>query len=252
MGWRAASSGEGASVSEFKSSRIGLGQRRPDVLSWMYRLAAALFVFAAHPAAAVPVAFHFQGEVVSVDTALTGGGSPFAAGAPVSGTVIYDSDALNAFPMPGFGFYPNAVTSLSLTVGGYAAGATDGQITISDDQGGKDEFVVASDRFIFDLTGPTVNGLTLSTVELTLSEMAGDPISGSDLPITPPDVTLFATAAGVLGFESAAGLQRVAFEMTAIPVAEPVMSGLFLAGFLMVAAGMIGRARSRTSAAAPA
>lgn len=179
---------------------------------------------------AAPVTYLFEGRITAVDAALSSAGPPFVLDGVVSGTLTFETGAVNAFPLPGFGFYPDAVVHLSLSTAGYEASASGGTITVSDEFFGTDEYAVHSDRFIGALAAPAAGAFVLDSLDLVLRKMAGDAISGIGLPLSPPDLTLFTTAEGILGFDRAGGLKRVLFELTSITIVEPGPAALYLGG----------------------
>lgn len=100
------------------------------VLTCILTLSASLttMVFSASNAHASAMTFNFTGELIRVDTPLSGA---FTTGNKFSGSYTFDSNATSNQPGPSpIAFFTNAISNLSLSVGSepYTASATNGDI----------------------------------------------------------------------------------------------------------------------------
>jgi hypothetical protein len=146
-------------------------------------------------AQAAPITFAYQGIV---DT--TTGGAAFDAflGETIRLEYTFDAD-FDLDALPGDfdrGFYPDVITAISATVGGYSATGSGGNIFVSAENfmGVEDEYSVDAGAG-GDISGPDIGGLPLVYVELYLNNLppiGTDPAFDDDsLPLSQPDSFLF-------------------------------------------------------------
>jgi hypothetical protein len=132
-------------------------------------LMAFAFVSSAH---AAPITFAYQGIVDS-----TTGGAAFDAfmGETIRLEYTFDPD-FDLDALPGDfdrGFYPDVITAISATVGGYSATGSGGSIFVS-----AENFMAVEDEYSVvagaggDISGPDIGGLPLVYVELYLNNSA--------------------------------------------------------------------------------
>lgn len=172
-------------------NRLLKAYRRATVLF----LAVLLTFVSPHHIMAAPITFIAQGPVDYVSPVLTG---KFSIGDMMSIVYTFESLTPDHDPDPHSGWYPNAITNLTVTVGGYTAtGTSNIDIRINNDSDLYGE--IATDIFLIDvrgpLSGPSINGYTVDPIQsgLTLycvndvDGFTSPPLTSDALPLVPPD-----------------------------------------------------------------
>lgn len=177
--------------------------------SWRSALFGAALTLLSGVAQALPITFSFTSTVAEVDPPLSGVG---IVGDTLRGTFTFDSAALSEpSDAPGMrAIYPEAGSTLTLTVGDYTARATGFYITILNDWTADGAFL--GDRFIVATTAesqidaPTVGEYAFGTFALEVIDPTGTMLDSVAIPTS-------TTAFEGLSYDSAAhiGFQKPLF-----------------------------------------
>lgn len=174
---------------------------------------AAALAFATH-ANAASVTWNFSG---TINTILTG--SPldgtFSFGQSASGQITLDTGTTDDDGDASIGLYSGAVTSINVTIGGYSASATGGDVYVQNDFP-EDALSLAGavNTGIYDgnaaVSGASVGGLSLGIIALNFLDFSAfNPLSSDAFPAL-SDLNAFANTDryGYLGFQDAAGAEE--------------------------------------------
>jgi len=147
------------------------------------------------------IAFHFRGEVRFIDPELI---EFFPGGTRVTGVFGFNSETEDRSGSPNDGLYWDALGFGHVTVGhpqdtfpDYSAQISDGDILVSDNRFGFDEYhVEVGEAFPCgngDISGPAVDGWELCGFSLALQDPDAVAFDSDRLPLIPPDLNDFAS-----------------------------------------------------------
>lgn len=191
-------------------------------------------------AGAATIRVSLTGTIDSVDFQLVSG--PFAVGDPVSVSFEVDSTTPDAVPDdPSWGYYIGAVSSLSITFGGYTGtGTGENSLTVEDNRGAP-PFVVEAFAVQSEITGDGVAGFPPSHVLFYMFADTTTVFSSDAIPAT-LDLADFLDPTVVLAFADEQDfivldvIVAATVESLSYPVAEPDVLTLLLLGVLGAAA----------------
>ena len=187
----------------------------------------------------------FDGPLTWVDDELTG---HFSIGNTFHVSMTYESTAPDQWPADPLRGYYLAVTSLNLSVGGYAASSTNGDFRVYDDDGGVRDAVFghAYSHSGGTLVGADIDGMPLRDFLLQLDDRTMTAISSDALP-TSFDPSLFDNNQLTLHWRTPMGWDDrvVATEFTSTSSFHPVPlpGAVLLASLGMATTGWICRRR---------
>lgn len=189
-------------------------------------------------AQAAPITFAYEGTVN-----IASGGAAFDAflGQTAKFEFTFEpTTATDDFPGDTTdGAYQNAITAISVTVGGYSATGSGGLIRVYDEHfSNGDEYLINAFVGLGEIAGADIGGLALSGVDLILSEMAGGSAITSDaLLLVQPDPADFSLDTFFLTFFDGVSefgtIEVLGLTSSSTAVAEPgtlAVFGLGLAG----------------------
>ncbi len=157
------------------------------IAKYLHHLSICWAVLFLAPAAtmAFDVTFGFTGVVTDVDAALA---VEFSPGEVIVGSYTFESTTADSDPGdPVFGIYDNAITTFTATFGGdyTVTQGLDNDIFVGN--GFNDSYSV----FLTNPTAPTVAGLNLGALFITLVDTDSAVFASDALPLTPPDLSAF-------------------------------------------------------------
>ncbi|MCA9127580.1 MAG: PEP-CTERM sorting domain-containing protein [Planctomycetales bacterium] len=181
--------------------------------------ALACMSFASSPtASAAIVGFTFTGSVTSVPASLA---SEFSVGEAIAGSYQFESTSI-----PVGSSYFASVTGFSVNIGGDYSLTANGLGDIDVQDGAVDSYIVASFS-----VGSAVGAATPTLHAIQLTDPTGTAISGTGLPLTPPNVGNFASRLFTLDYSNGSRLVGQIDTISAVP--EP-------AGFALATIAVVG------------
>lgn len=237
--------------------------------------AATIFALAATVSRAVqaqtPITFMFTGEITSVDDTHNWLQNTYVVGAPISGTFSYFSGAL-----PGIVFgYPETDTHFYVVSGlhpaGFGLNANARQVQSSPfgssfvwvtNNGTDPNYNAAGDTFVVQpsvrfpdfFTDPSTEPgfedyYAYPFAQLRFYDPTGTALSSTALPLTAPDISLFSTRVGRIGFFDGNGefddFSQAFFRINTLQAVPEPGSIALLVGMSVTGAGLLMRRRNR-------
>ena len=148
--------------------------------------------------------YNFTGTAQTLVTGTPFDGT-FSLGQSVSGSFVLDTSVADIDGDSTFGTFAGAITSISVTIGSYIASATGGDAQTANDFAGNDDVTIAA--FInsgpfagsASVTGPSVGGLDLGGILLSLQDSTLTALTSDALP-SPISLSSFDSVFGFLDF----------------------------------------------------
>lgn len=191
----------------------------------------------AKPSEAADITFLFTGAVSSVPSALNASPDNLHIG-PMTGSITFDGDALGTisnFPNLDEARYPNAITAATVTIpmgmstytASWVSGTLNTIVVLNATPGNPD------DRYVFssNMDGGTINGLASSfAFDKILLNSTETAFNSTDLPISPPSLSLFDLGRFQLHFTDGTRVEGAFSDLKAVPLPPAVI--LFGAGLI--------------------
>jgi len=174
-----------------------------EMLAWLGALGLAVAI--ATPSHASPITFEFTGILPTVSQGLDPAfSSNFVGGETVTATYTFDSELVNVVPGTNEGFY-QPLSAFQIQIGDLSwelgAGSSSSIYVRNRFESfggpGFDWYMVGGASSV---VGPTIAGMNVFSMGVTMTTTAFDFMPSDALPLTPPDLTQFLSPVGPLAY----------------------------------------------------